>query len=78
MANLQNEQKKQWKMTLAFVLASLIFVGILVLWHQERDPSPVGEKYFAQRMPPEEQAAYEKEQMTDKQKAQRNIFLQNP
>lgn len=60
------------------MLVSVVFVGILVLWHGERDPSPVGEKYFAQRMPPEEQAAYDKEQMTNKQKAQRNIFLQNP
>lgn len=78
MADRNSEQQKQWKMTLAFVLGSVVFVSILVLWHQERDPSPVGEKYFAQRLPPEEQAEYDKEQMTNKQKAQRNIFLQNP
>jgi hypothetical protein len=72
------EKRKQLKKPLFFVLGSLIFVGLLVLLHHERDPSPVGEKYFAQRLPPEKQAEYEKAKMTDKQKAQRNIFLQNP
>lgn len=78
MSQPDEEKRNQLKKSLIVVLGSVIFVSLLVLLHHERDPNPVGEKYFAQRMPPEKQAEYDEQQMSNKQKAQRNIFLQNP
>lgn len=69
---------QQMKGLLWFLGVAGVLVGSLILWHHERGPNPMGDKYAAQQMTVQEEEAQKLANMTAQEKAQRNIFLQQP
>lgn len=74
----KGEGLQQMKGLLFFLVGVGVLVAGLILWHQDRGPNPVGNKYAAQQMTLQEEEAQKLANMTAKEKSERNIFLQQP
>lgn len=74
----KNEGLQQMKGLLFFLVGVGVLVGCLILWHHDRGPNPVGDKYAAQQMTLQEEEAQKLANMSAKEKSERNIFLQQP
>lgn len=74
----KSEGQHQLKAVLFFLFGAGVLVAGLVLWHQDRGPNPMGNKYAAQQMTLQEEEAQKLENMSAKEKSERNIFLQQP
>lgn len=57
------------------VLALLVIIG--VTFHVTDDSPPMAQKFFENRKAPEDYHEYQKSEMSNKEKAERNIFLQD-
>jgi len=69
---------KSDKKTLAIgiaILAVLVIIG--VAFHVTDDSPPVAQEFFENRKAPEDFHEYQKSEMSNKEKAERNIFLQD-
>lgn len=70
------EQSDKKKLTLGIlILIVLVILGVAL--HVTDDSPPVAQKFFENRKAPEEYHDYQKSEMSNKEKAERNIFLQD-